>query len=81
MHACSGPSDACYTIMAIHALFFAVEIPDVQSTGLSDGAIAGIVIGVVVAAIAIILVIVIVLVYIMYSHGKKQPEAKDTNEQ
>ena len=67
--------------MAICALFDAVDIPVAQSTGLSDGAIAGIVVGVVVVAIAVMVVIVVILMYIMCSHGKKQLEAKATNEQ
>lgn len=58
-----------------------IDIPVAQSTGLSDGAIAGIVVGVVVVAIAVMVVIVVILMYIMCSHGKKQPEAKATNEQ
>ena len=68
-----------YLYHASHALFHAVEIPGVPSTGLSDGAIAGIVVGVVVA-ITIVSVIVIILMVTMYSHGKK-PEPKATREE
>ena len=60
---------------------YAVDIPIIQSTGLSDGAIAGIVVGVAVVAIAVIAVFVAVLIYTISSHGTKKPEAKATNEQ